>query len=166
MIRHAKPSEIQKILSITGACAHRMTSEGIHQWNDLYPSSDAFFKDIERNELYVLIEQDELIGSIAISTLKDAEYETVQWLQSDRLNYYVHRLAVHPDQQRRGFARKLMDFAEALASEEKADSIRLDTFSKNLRNQRFYEQRGYQRLGEVYFPNQSNYPFYCYELLL
>ncbi len=45
-------------------------------------------------------------------------------------------------------------------------SIRLDTFSKNIRNQKFYELHGYNKLGDIYFPDQSENPFYSYELVL
>jgi ribosomal protein S18 acetylase RimI-like enzyme len=58
-----------------------------------------------------------------------------------------------------------MDYAEAFAKAKKAPSVRLDTFSQNHQNQRFYEARGYQRLGSIYFPKQSEHPFYCYELV-
>lgn len=164
MIRHAKHSEIEKILSITRACAAKMISKSILQWNDLYPSREAFQQDINRDELYVLVENEQILGCIAISSIKDVEYEGVEWLGPDGLNYYVHRLAVHPGHQGKGLAQRLMDFAEELARLKNADSIRLDTFSRNKRNQRFYEQRGYKRLGAVYFPDQSPHPFYCYEL--
>jgi ribosomal protein S18 acetylase RimI-like enzyme len=75
-------------------------------------------------------------------------------------------LAVSPAFQKKGYARKLMDFAESFAKQNAAVSVRLDTFSQNKRNQRFYENRGYQRLGNIYFPKQSQHPFYCYELVL
>ncbi|HPF09903.1 MAG TPA: GNAT family N-acetyltransferase [Flavobacteriaceae bacterium] len=165
MIRKAYPSEIQKIMSITKACAVQMISEGIFQWNEHYPHAQAFETDCERGELYVLLKANILVGCITISYLKDAEYQTVQWLTKDGKNAYIHRLAIHPNFQRQGLAKELMDFAENLAMEEKALSVRLDTFSQNKRNQRFYEARGYQRLGTIFFPKQSEQPFYCYEKL-
>jgi ribosomal protein S18 acetylase RimI-like enzyme len=58
-----------------------------------------------------------------------------------------------------------MDFAEQFAIDNKYTSIRLDTFSKNSRNKNFYEIRGFKRLGEIHFPKQSEFPFYCYEWL-
>jgi ribosomal protein S18 acetylase RimI-like enzyme len=166
MIRKAIPSEIDTLLSITKACAAKMISEGIFQWNDHYPNALAFKKDIARDELFVLIDQERIIGCLAISSKKDEEYNAIEWLTEDQNNFYIHRLAIHPDSQNRGLARKAMDFAERYAKAENAVSIRLDTFSKNLRNQRFYEARGYIRLGEIYFPKQSEHPFYCYELPL
>jgi len=56
-----------------------------------------------------------------------------------------------------------MDFAEAFAATHQFQSIRLDTFSQNPRNIRFYEARDYKRVGDVYFPKQSPFPFHCYE---
>ena len=59
-----------------------------------------------------------------------------------------------------------MDFAEDYAKSNNYESVRLDTFSKNKRNNIFYENRGYIRLGNVYFPEQSRFPFYCFEKLI
>ena len=98
--------------------------------------------------------------------MKDEEYEPIAWLTPDGKNYYIHRLAVHPDFQHQGLARKLMDFAEQQVKSMNGASVRLDTFSQNRRNQKFYEARGYTRLGNIYFPKQSEHPFYCYELVL
>lgn len=163
MIRRAQTSEIQKIMDITKACALKMSSEGIYQWNDDYPNMEAFELDLSRDELYVILVGAKVVGCITISTLKDVEYNSIEWLTPDRKNIYVHRLAIHPNFQGRGYAQLLMDFAEEMALTKEAASIRLDTFSKNSRNQRFYEKRGYHRLGEIYFPKQSAFPFYCYE---
>ena len=41
-----------------------------------------------------------------------------------------------------------------------------DTFSKNLRNIKFYEIRGYVKLENIFLPNQSEYPFHCYEKII
>jgi ribosomal protein S18 acetylase RimI-like enzyme len=68
--------------------------------------------------------------------------------------------------QSKGYAQQLMGFAENYGRKNNYESIRLDTFSKNTRNQKFYEQRGCVRLENVYFLNQSQDPFYCYELIL
>jgi ribosomal protein S18 acetylase RimI-like enzyme len=96
----------------------------------------------------------------------DQEYRSVKWLSKSNKNIYIHRLAVDPKSQSKGYALQLMDFAENYGKQNNYESIRLDTFSQNLRNQRFYEQRGYIRLENVYFLNQSQDPFYCYELIL
>jgi ribosomal protein S18 acetylase RimI-like enzyme len=143
-----------------------MTSEGIFQWYAFYPNREVFEKDVMREELFVLLIDDHIVGCIVISSEKDLLYNDIDWLTEDGRNLYIHRLAVHPDFQKNGFAKKLMDFAEAFALQKNIDSIRLDTFSQNPRNQKFYEARGYIRLGNIFFPQQSEHPFYCYELVI
>ncbi len=166
MIRRAKILEIPEILALTNACAKQMAEKGIFQWNQHYPSKKDFEKDSERSELYVLKMAGRMIGTIVISIHMDDVYAQIDWLTPDEDNIYIHRLAVHPDFQGKGFARQLMDFAENYAREKGCPSVRLDTFSQNSRNQRFYEARGYQKLGDVFFPKQSEHPFHCYELIL
>ncbi|MEL6304888.1 MAG: GNAT family N-acetyltransferase, partial [Bacteroidota bacterium] len=77
-----------------------------------------------------------------------------------------HRVCVHPDFQGKGLAQEMMGFAETQSKTLGFVSVRLDTFSQNKRNQRFYEQRGYQKLGDIFFPKQSEHPFHCYELVI
>lgn len=166
MIHHAKISEIRDILCVTRDCAEFMIKNGIYQWNQFYPSRNIFENDIARSELFVLEKDSRIIGTLVISSLMDEEYLPVQWLTPNYKNIYVHRLAVLPEFQGKGYARKLMDFAENYAKEGGYISIRLDTFSQNKRNQKFYETRGYQKLGDIYFPKQSEHPFHCYELVL
>ena len=166
MIRKANLSEIEQIISITKACGAKMRADGIFQWNEHYPNNEAFLRDLKNDELFVLVSENNVIGCIVISSEKDAEYNDVTWLTEDSDQYYIHRLAIHPGFQKQGKAKQLMDFAEDLAIKNKITSIRLDTFSKNIRNQRFYEARNYAKLGSIYFPKQSQHPFYCYELIL
>ena len=166
MIRLAKKQEIGEILTLTNACAQAMIAQGIYQWNQHYPSRTAFQQDVSRGELYVLEKQDKIVGIVVISTLMDLEYEPIAWLTPNGNNVYIHRLGVHPQYQGQGLARQLMDFAESQARKAQMDSVRLDTFSQNKRNQKFYVNRGYKQLGNIYFPKQSEFPFYCYELVL
>jgi ribosomal protein S18 acetylase RimI-like enzyme len=165
-IQPAKISEIPNILTMTNACRIHMESKNIFQWTEEYPSKEKFLMDIERGELFLLKKEHKLIGCIVMSTLMDEEYRDVAWLSKNSKNLYIHRLAVHPEEQGKGYAQQLMAFAEKHAKENGFVSIRLDTFSQNIRNQKFYEARGYKRLEDIYFPNQSVYPFYCYERLV
>ena len=166
MIRRAKISEIPDIITICRACAAHMISKGILQWNEHYPSVSVFEKDIERGELYILSNEEKIIGTIVLSIVIDDEYLPVKWLMQNSNNLYIHRLSVHPDQQGEGYAQKLMDFAENHAKKNNFSSIRLDTFSQNKRNQKFYEARGYKRLEDIFYPKQSEHAFHCYELVL
>ena len=167
MIRKANSSDLNTLLEITSSCAKLMESRGIFQWNDSYPSLSAFENDVTNNWLYVNIKEEEIIGCICISNFMDEEYQSVKCItDNNNNNIYIHRLAISPTHQKMGYAQEMMSFAEGFARKNNYDSIRLDTFSKNVRNQHFYQKRDYKKVGSIFFPNQSKDPFYCYELVL
>ena len=165
-IRQAIITDLDIVKKIAEACAIDMANYSIFQWNEKYPSRDVFKNDIETGALYVLEINKKIVGCIMLSDVKDDSYKDVKWLTKDFKNLYVHRLAVDPDYQKKGHGRRLMDFAESFAVANNFTSIRLDTFSLNHRNNKFYKSRGYTQLGNVFFPIQSDLPFHCYEKVL
>ena len=166
MIRAAVFTDIDSILEITKSCANHMKSQGIFQWNEHYPNKESFIKDEENKELYVYCIEEQIVSCVSLCNKMDKEYITVKWNTKNDNNLYVHRLAVHPNFQKKGVGKSLMDYAESFAKKNEYASVRLDTFSQNKRNLKFYESRGYERLEEIYFLKQSKFPFYCYELIL
>jgi len=166
MIRPANISDIEPILDITKSCALHMIDNGIFQWNEHYPDKASFINDVRNNELFVYCVSEKVVACISLCNEMDKVYEPVHWKTINDNNLYVHRLAVHPDFQKKGLGKSLMDFAENYAKDNSYVSVRLDTFSENKRNLKFYESRGYHRLDGIYFPKQSEFPFYCYELII
>lgn len=166
MIRKAVESDLSNIKKLTEACARAMQEKGIFQWNKYYPSLERLQMDIEAEELYILEENAELLGIMVLTPVMDEEYIPIEWLTQNGDNLYIHRLATRPELWGKGFGQQLMDFAEDFARAHGYVSVRLDTFSQNVRNQKFYESRGYKKLGIIYFPKQSKHPFNCYEKVL
>lgn len=165
-IRPALIQDLPEIKLLTESCAVDMQEKGIFQWNEHYPSLERLKDDIDRQELYLQEEKGVILGVIVITAHMDDEYIPIKWLTENKNNLYIHRLATLPSVWGEGYGQKLMDFAEDFSRKNGFDSVRLDTFSQNKRNQRFYERRGYQRLGVIFFPKQSKDPFHCYELVL
>jgi ribosomal protein S18 acetylase RimI-like enzyme len=166
MIKRAVISDLEQLYSLTKSCAKHLIESGIFQWNEHYPSKKVLLKDIELQQLWKLEDNEEIVGIIVLTEIENSAYKNIKWITKNHKNLYVHRLAVNPSFQGKGYAQKLMDFAENYAKNNKYNSIRLDTFSQNKRNQEFYKKRNYTKLGSVNFPKQSEYPFYCYELIL
>ena len=166
MIQKAIFSDLEQIYSLTKKCAQRLIEKGVFQWNDAYPSKEVLKNDIQLQQIWKWEEKNQIIGIIVLTEIEDIEYKNVKWLTKNSKNLYIHRLAVHPKFQGKGFAQQLMDFAENYAKINKYTSVRLDTFSQNFRNMKFYEARNYNRLEAIYFPKQSEFQFYCYELVL
>lgn len=166
VIKKASKPDLEQLLSVVKSCGQNMIEQGIFQWNENYPSKEVLLEDIELQQLWKLEDGNSIVGLIVLTEIEDPEYELVKWLTKNYKNLYIHRLAVHPKFQGKGNAKKLMDLAENYAKEKGYISIRLDTFSQNKRNQQFYEQRNYIKLESIYFPNQSVFPFYCYEKII
>ena len=165
MIRLAQKSDLDRVLQITRLCAREMESRKVFQWNEHYPDRQSFVNDINNSELYVYCIQDMVIGCVSICAFMDEVYSKVSWKTDGKNSVYIHRLAVDPKHQKQGIGSKLMEFEENESKLSVVDSIRLDTFSKKIVNQNFYEKRGYVKLEDIYFPLQSEHPFHCYELL-
>lgn len=166
MIEKANIRDLLEIKKLTEKCAAALIRREIFQWNEFYPSLEKLEQDIQDQELYKFTEEGQIIGIIVLTSTMDREYEPIEWHTENYRNLYIHRLAVDPDFWGQGYAQQLMSFAEDFARKNKFQSVRLDTFSQNKRNQKFYESRGYQKLGDIFFPKQSEYPFHCYELPL
>lgn len=166
MIRKASLKDLNEIKKLTEACAEALQQQNIFQWNEDYPGREKLENDIKREELFVYEHKNRIISIIVLTPKMDEVYRNIRWLTETGNNLYVHRLATHPDFWGQGYARKMMDFAEDFAKTGNFISIRLDTFSQNKRNQKFYEARAYQKLGDVYFPHKNDQPFHCYELVL
>tara|TARA_B100001057_G_C22689073_1_gene887008 strand:- start:409 stop:912 length:504 start_codon:yes stop_codon:yes gene_type:complete len=165
-IRLAKNDDIKRIVEIANACADHMISKGIFQWDKDYPNKETFKTDLDKGTLFTIEDKHEILGCICISLNIDEFYKSVKWITETNKNVYVHRLAIHPQYQGRGLALKLMDYANEFAIQNNCESIRLDTFSGNPRNNKFYTLQGYTKIGEIYFRNQSEMPFNCYEKIL
>ena len=144
-----------------------MRENGIDQWDEDYPNYEVIMQDLQTQTLFAYRENNEILGIVVLNETQDEEYTQINWSTCETArNMIVHRLAVKPSQQRRGIARQLMDYAETWARNNLYDAVRLDTFSQNPRNQRFYSNRGYTDLGPIYLKYKKDHPYYCYELLL
>ena len=166
VIKKASESDLAQLLSIVKSCGQNLIEQGIFQWNEKYPSKEVLLEDIALQQIWKLEDGNSIVGLIVLTEIEDDEYQHVKWLTKKQHHLYIHRLAVDPKFQGKGYAQKLMDFSEKYAKENGYNSIRLDTFSQNKRNQKFYEQRNYIKLESIYFPNQSEFPFYCYEKIM
>ncbi len=167
MISLGLPDEIDAIIALTKRCGTHMRENGIDQWDENYPDYTSISADLKSETLFVFRENEAILGIVVLNEFQDEEYNQISWLtNSEARNLVVHRLAVDPIHQGKGIARMLMNHAENYARQNQYDSIRLDTFSQNTRNQRFYTNRGYTDLGSVYLKYKKEHPYFCYELLL
>ena len=108
MIRAGEISDIDAILNITKSCALHMIQNNIYQWNEHYPDRGSFINDAENQELYVYVINGKVVACISLCEHMDEVYLPVKWKTKNDNNLYIHRLAVHPDFQKKGVGKILM----------------------------------------------------------
>lgn len=155
-------SDLNKLFQIYLNGKNELELNGIYQWTNNYPTRSIIESDIKKSVLFVLKNGREIIGAINISEEQEPEYETINWEFDNSKVLVIHRLVIDPKYQGKGYARKLMDFAEKFAIENDYYSIRLDAYSQNKRVIDFYEKRKYFIRGNVNF-HEREYPFHCME---
>ncbi len=161
-IEKGKLTEVDELFQIYLNGKSELEKNGIYQWTDSYPTRSIIENDLEKGVLFVLRNDKVIIGAINISEEQEPEYETINWEFDNSKILVIHRLVIDPKYQGKGYARKLMDFAEIFASENNYSSIRLDAYCQNKRAIDFYEKRRYFIRGNVNFPKRE-YPFRCME---
>lgn len=144
-------------------CRRTLDAAGIHQWDEAYPTRETVEADVARGTLFVLEDdQGACVASVALDEAQSEEYTLLVWTSPEPA-LVVHRLCVDPAVQGRGYARRLMDFAESHAAACGYASVRLDAYTGHERSVQLYRRRGYREVGQVRFPRRA-LPFWCFEL--
>lgn len=161
-IELATQHDVEDIFSLLSRCRDKLIEQDIFQWGDDYPKFESVAKDVTKGSLTKLTYNDQLVGVISVDDVQDPEYKTVNWqIDSDSIAV-IHRLAVDPLFQGKGFAKYLMNYAENTISESGFQAIRLDAYSGNEMLCGFYKNLGYKCAGEISFPSRP-LPFMCME---
>lgn len=160
MIRRALLTDLEKVLNIKEVVVADMVKHNIFQWDHTYPNQDVLTQDIENENLYVIEENNIICGFACIDTYQAPEYKTLDF-KAPEMAYVIHRLAIHPDYNGRGYASKIIKFAEELALKDGVLDLRIDTFSQNRRAQDFFKKQGFNYIGDVFFPRKTE-PFCCF----
>ncbi|WP_432205161.1 GNAT family N-acetyltransferase [Cetobacterium somerae] len=163
-MRKAIKTDIIKIMQIIGATVDEMKSYGNDQWDENYPQSENFFKDIEAGNLYVDEWENEIRGFICVDYTEPLEYKNVQWRSSNKA-MVIHRMAVNPIFRKQGVGISLLQFAENLAVEHKINYLKTDTYSINDKMNSLFKKFNFQLVGKINFLGKLN-PFYCYDKLI
>ena len=164
-INLASITSLKPVLQLLVACKKQLHLEGIFQWTEAYPNRGIVEQDILNRTLYLLLHNEELVGAISLNRNLEPEYQSIDWEDKNGRALVIHRLAIHPDHQGKGYAKSLVQFAEKLAIEKGFTSVRLDAYSGNGAALRLYERFCYTKKGTVTFPGRS-LPFFCFEKIL
>lgn len=149
---HYRPGTIEDLEDIElliKKAIELMENQGIHQWDKFYPTKEDFLEDIEKNSLYVAVEENQIIAIYVINQECDDEYRYCKWENPDEGACIIHRLCVSADFQNKGIGSKLLSHIEEQVKRMGYSSIRLDVFSENPYALKLYKKYGYEKRGHA-----------------
>ncbi len=104
-IQTAQESQKQEILAL-----YRTMIGGLADWNEYYPSMDNIEFDMARDNLFVMMEGENIIATISID--EDDEVKILpNWSKELEPAGELSRLCVRRDKQNQGIARVMMEYA-------------------------------------------------------
>jgi len=139
---------------------HQRFDEYSADWTkDVYPSWKDLKDHLEKDKVYVLKDEEKIIGAGIVSLREDPIYKGGNWsvIFPDEEIAVLHLFAIDPEYRSRGLALKLL---ENIIHETKKTSkaIHLDAVKGNLAAAKLYEKAGflYQGDKEVYYEDTGN----------
>ncbi|HUW06517.1 MAG TPA: GNAT family N-acetyltransferase [Williamwhitmania sp.] len=160
----AEEENLLEIMFIYKLNAEDLISKGFTHWNSAYPSYTKVRNNVLNGQVYLLRKERTTVGVITLNEEQDSTYNNLTWKGSSNA-LVVHRIAVVPYFQKRGYGTQLLEFAEEFAKKNKFQSIRLDTYTKNQTTSDFFSNRGYTKVGEIGH-SQDLLLYTCYEKIL
>lgn len=147
-IRTATLKDTEEILAIYERARNYMRETGNpNQWKSTHPTPEIIRKDIEKEDLYLLWDEDGIEGVFAYINGPDPTYDYIEGEWLDDLPYCaVHRVASAG--KKKGILKAVMDYAFT-----RADSIKIDTHKQNSVMQHQLEKYGFFRCGIIYLEN-------------
>lgn len=113
---------------------------------EVYPTRAYLKTAIENKELYLGTIDDKLIISMILNHRPSEGYETVTWPTpaKEKEILVIHLLALHPDEQKKGYAKAMVRYAMEHGKENGDKVIRLDVLKENVPSAKLYEGMGFR----------------------
>ena len=163
-IRIGKPKDLDVIVDSVKEIKEEMLKMNISQWPQKkdYPSRTMIKQDLDEGAYFVFEEEGIYKGSFVFNEKTTEPYKAINWQGKQFMA--LHRLVSLPEFRHEKIPQIMMQFSLDYALSQGFDSIRLDTYSQNLRANAFYQKLGYEYRGNINLPWMPEY-YNCYELL-
>lgn len=149
--RKSKIEDIPMMMEIIKQAQNYFKSKDIDQWQDGYPNEENLREDIIQGESYVMLLDDKIVATAAISFRGESTYNEIyrgNWL-SDREYAVVHRVAVNDDYKGQGLSHKIIEFSQKKCKELGYSSIKIDTHKDNFVMRSLLEKNGFKYCGII-----------------
>lgn len=154
-VRKSTKKDIPQILSIIDDAKTLLKSMEIDQWQNGYPNQEQIENDIDNDESYVVVnENDAIMATTMFTTNPEPTYKTIidgEWKIDENSPYgVIHRLAMNKDFRGQGVAKFVFDYFHQYLKEQNIQSLKIDTHEGNKTMQALIKKMGYEYCGIIY----------------
>lgn len=170
IFRKAAKEEFYKIRSLYwNLIDQKKDDPSFPRWKKgIHPSDEMIQDSIDKGDLYVLVDGDEIAACVIANDEKVDGYSDAPWqIDSDEV-IVLHGLAVHPDHRGKGLARRLVENVIEQERNAGKKALRLDVIENNTTAEKLYQKLGFQYIQTktLYYDVVGEMTFKLYELVL
>lgn len=135
-----------------------------------HPTDEMILKYIEQDAMYLLEQEQTIVGAMAVTMCQSDEYHDINWEidADDDEVAVIHILSIHPDYQKQGIGKRMIRESINLAETEMKKVVRLDALESNKPAHKMYQSCGFVYRGQqhLYAENTGWTDFLCFEYMV
>ncbi len=146
--RLAVLNDLVQIKDMYRQIVRSMNENNIQIWDDIYPCN--FFEDdIKNNQMYLLIDNNEIISAFVLCNTNAGEKE-VRWSHDAGKSIYLDRLGVNIKYSNKGIGSLMIYKAKEIAKSLGNEYLRLFVVDINIPAIKFYIKNGFEKADGMY----------------
>lgn len=145
-------ADVDNIMVVIKQAQDYFKEQGINQWQNNYPNSDTINNDIVNGHSYVLLKDDNIVATVAVSFDGESTYNNIyegKWITNDKYAV-IHRIAVDNTYKGLGLSSEIIKKVEELCVINNVHSIKVDTHRENLSMQKLLKKNMFEYCGIIY----------------
>lgn len=152
MIRQAKEKDILKIANTYDELlTYEKENENNSNWKlGVYPTIKVPKLRVPLGQMYILEDDNKNIcASMILNQVQAEEYSTIDWKYKTDDNdiLVIHTLCIPPQEAKKGYGTKMIEFAKDFAKKSNYYVIRIDTYKYNEPAKSLYIKNGFRIAG-------------------
>ena len=155
-IRKANLNDLEDVLLIYNDARQKFTIDKTFQWKDNYPNEITYKSDLEENNVFVILNNENVVGVMTILLKEEPDYKVIEgnWLNNEPY-ITIHRIAVKKDHLHQGLGSKLISFAKQFALDNNITNIKIDTHENNIHMKKMLAKHNFKYCGVIYLHEKN-----------
>ncbi|WP_295135494.1 GNAT family N-acetyltransferase [uncultured Catenibacterium sp.] len=146
--RQAVMQDLLQLKDMYKRIIKNMNEQNIQIWDDIYPC-EFFEGDIKNNQLYILLNNGEIVSAFVLSDTNSGE-TAVEWNDNHAKAVYIDILGVNIKYLKKGLGNLMLDKAKEIAKTLNAEYLRLFVIDINIPAIQLYTKKEFIKVNGVY----------------